>query len=74
MTNRENTHDTTRLTPVLGGTSKCHGDARINGPLFGFILGTAIVYGLVSGAFYAFSSFVMPGLRELPAAQGIAAM
>lgn len=46
----------------------------MNGPLFGVILSTAIVYGLVSGVFYAFSSFVMPGLREIPAPQGIAAM
>lgn len=46
----------------------------MNGPLFGFILVTAIVYGLVSGAFYAFSSFVMQGLREIPAPQGIVAM
>jgi len=30
--------------------------------------------GLVGGVFYAFSSFVMPGLQRLPPAQGIAAM
>jgi uncharacterized membrane protein len=30
--------------------------------------------GLVGGVFYAFSSFVMPGLQRLPAADGIAAM
>src|SRR4051812_14011358 len=30
--------------------------------------------GIVGGVFYAFSSFVMPGLQRLPAAQGIAAM
>jgi uncharacterized membrane protein len=30
--------------------------------------------GVVGGVFYAFSSFVMPGLERLPAAQAVAAM
>jgi uncharacterized membrane protein len=30
--------------------------------------------GLAAGVFFAFSSFVMPGLRRLPAPQGIRAM
>jgi uncharacterized membrane protein len=30
--------------------------------------------GVVGGVFYAFSSFVMPGLQRLPAPQGVAAM
>lgn len=30
--------------------------------------------GLVGGVFYAFSSFVMPGLQRLPSSEGIAAM
>src|SRR4051812_19763916 len=30
--------------------------------------------GIVGGVFYAFSSFVMPGLQRLPGAQGVAAM
>jgi uncharacterized membrane protein len=30
--------------------------------------------GIVGGVFYAFSSFVMPGLQRLPPDQGIAAM
>lgn len=34
----------------------------------------AVGTGVNGGAFFAFSSIVMPGLRELPAAQGIAAM
>jgi uncharacterized membrane protein len=46
----------------------------MNGLLFVFVLITAIVYGLVSGAFYAFSSFIMKGLGEVPAPQGITAM
>jgi uncharacterized membrane protein len=39
-------------------------------PLCAGVIGT----GLVGGVFYAFSSFVMPGLQRLPAAQGVAAM
>jgi uncharacterized membrane protein len=35
---------------------------------------TALGCGLSAGALFAFSSFVMDGLRRLPAAQGIAAM
>src|SRR5215217_3611520 len=35
---------------------------------------TALGCGLIAGAFFAFSSFVMPALQRLPAAQGIAAM
>ncbi len=34
----------------------------------------AIASGLVGGVLFAFSSFVMPGLRRIPPAQGIAAM
>ena len=35
---------------------------------------TAAASGVLGGAFFAFSSFVMPGLRALPARDGIAAM
>jgi uncharacterized membrane protein len=35
---------------------------------------TALGCGLIAGVFFAFSSFVMPALGRLPAAQGIAAM
>ena len=35
---------------------------------------TALGCGLIAGAFFAFSSFVIPALKRLPAAQGIAAM
>jgi uncharacterized membrane protein len=34
----------------------------------------AVASGLVAGVFFAFSTFVMPALRRLPARQGIAAM
>jgi uncharacterized membrane protein len=37
-------------------------------------IATALGSGLVGGAFYAFSSFVMPALERLPAHEGIAAM
>ena len=36
--------------------------------------GTALACGLLGGVFYAFSSFVMAGLKRLPAEQGTAAM
>ncbi len=36
--------------------------------------GTAVASGLVGGVFYAFSTFVMAGLKRLPPAEGIAAM
>jgi uncharacterized membrane protein len=35
---------------------------------------TAAASGVLGGAFFAFSSFVMPGLRALPARDGITAM
>ncbi len=37
-------------------------------------LATALGSGLSAGVFFAFSSFVMGGLKRLPPAQGIAAM
>lgn len=36
--------------------------------------GSALGCGLIAGVFFAFSTFVMPALARLPAAQGIAAM
>jgi uncharacterized membrane protein len=42
--------------------------------LFAVTLLTALGCALSAGALFAFSSFVMAGLRRLPAAQGIAAM
>ena len=43
-------------------------------PLEWAVLATALGCGLMAGVFFAFSAFVMPALRRLPAAQGIAAM
>jgi hypothetical protein len=43
-------------------------------PLEWATLGTALGCGLLAGVFFAFSAFVMPALRRLPASQGIAAM
>jgi uncharacterized membrane protein len=37
-------------------------------------IGTALGCGLIAGAFFAFSTFVMKALSRLPPAQGIAAM
>jgi uncharacterized membrane protein len=37
-------------------------------------LATALGCGLVAGVFFAFSAFVMPALKRLPPAHGIAAM
>ncbi|PDQ21084.1 hypothetical protein CN311_10740 [Mesorhizobium sanjuanii] len=38
------------------------------------IFAAALGSGIVAGVFFAFSSFVMPGLARMPAAGGIAAM
>lgn len=38
------------------------------------VFAAALGSGLIAGTFFAFSGFVMAGLSELPAAQGIAAM
>jgi uncharacterized membrane protein len=46
----------------------------MSGVLYVATLVAAIGCGLVAGVFFAFSSFVMPALARLPAAQGIAAM
>ena len=42
--------------------------------MFGLLLATAIGCGLVGGAFFVFSTMVMPALNDLPPDQGIAAM
>lgn len=42
--------------------------------LFALTLVSALGCGLIAGAFFAFSSFVMRALARLPPAQGIAAM
>jgi uncharacterized membrane protein len=42
--------------------------------LFYGTLASALGSGLIAGVFFAFSSFVMPALARLPAAQGIASM
>jgi uncharacterized membrane protein len=46
----------------------------IEGTQLYLVAGTALASGLVGGVLYAFSSFVMSGLRQLPPAQGMAAM
>lgn len=46
----------------------------MNSLLFLATLLAALGSGLIAGTFFAFSSFVMPALARLPAAQGMAAM
>ena len=46
----------------------------IDGIQLYMVVATALACGLMSGAFYAFSSFVMAGLKRLPSDQGMAAM
>jgi uncharacterized membrane protein len=43
-------------------------------PLFVLTLCSALGWGLVAGAFFAFSTFIMKALGRLPPGQGIAAM
>jgi uncharacterized membrane protein len=44
----------------------------MDGFLFVLTLFAALGCGLIAGVFFAFSSFVMPALRRLPATEGIA--
>ena len=46
----------------------------MSGVLYAATLATALGCGLVAGVFFAFSTFVMPALKRLPPAHGIAAM
>lgn len=46
----------------------------MNGLLFGLTLAAAVGCGLNGGVFFAFSSFVMPGLGRLRPSEGAAAM
>jgi uncharacterized membrane protein len=46
----------------------------MDGFLFVLTLFAALGCAMMAGVFFAFSSFVMPALRRLPATQGIAAM
>jgi uncharacterized membrane protein len=46
----------------------------MSGILYAMTLATALGCGLNVGVFFAFSSFVMPALKQLAPAQGIAAM
>jgi uncharacterized membrane protein len=46
----------------------------VSGLVQGVTIATALGFALVAGVFFAFSTFVMPALARLPAAQGVAAM
>ena len=50
------------------------GSSPVSGGLRAVVVGTALGCGLVAGAFFAFSSFVMPALNRLPAPRAVAAM
>src|SRR5215469_6413164 len=50
------------------------GSSPMSGGLRAVVVGTALGCGLVAGAFFAFSSFVMPALNRLPAPRAVAAM
>jgi uncharacterized membrane protein len=50
------------------------GSSPMNGGLRAAVVGAALGCGLVAGAFFAFSSFVMPALNRLPAGRAVAAM
>ncbi|WP_320671419.1 anthrone oxygenase family protein [Patulibacter defluvii] len=45
-----------------------------DGTVRGLTIATLVGSGVVGGVFFAFSTFVMRGLRDLPSAQGIRAM
>ena len=46
----------------------------MTGVLYAATLASALGCGLVAGVFFAFSTFVMPALKRLPPAHGIAVM
>ncbi|HEX2182453.1 MAG TPA: anthrone oxygenase family protein [Rubrobacteraceae bacterium] len=46
----------------------------MTGVYYAATLATALGCGLVAGVFFAFSTFVMPALKRVPPANGIAAM
>jgi uncharacterized membrane protein len=50
------------------------GDGMIDNLLIGLMFLCALGCGLIAGAFFAFSTFVMKALARIPPAQGIAAM
>lgn len=66
-----------RLEPWTSGLPACSlitmmtGMSRVD---YWLTVAAAVGAGVNGGVFFAFSAFVMPGLRELPDAQGIAAM
>lgn len=46
----------------------------MSGPMTWATLSAAVAAGTMGGVFFAFSAFVMPALRDLPPAEGIASM
>lgn len=61
--------------PAAASTSlSWDGDVMLSTPVTVLALATAIASAVMSGAFFAFSSFVMQGLAAMPPAHGAAAM
>jgi uncharacterized membrane protein len=50
------------------------GSTSMSGGLQAVVVGTAVGCGVAAGAFFTFSSFVMPALNRLPAPRAVAAM
>jgi uncharacterized membrane protein len=50
------------------------GSSSMSDGLQAVVVGTALGCGLAAGAFFTFSSFVMPALNRLPAPRAVAAM
>lgn len=66
-------------TPYREDRPNLSGDVKRSQAMFGITLSSltfvsALGCGLIGGVFFAFSTFVMRGLNQLPAPQGIAAM
>src|SRR5688500_5109140 len=60
--------------PTMRGRTLPRGTMESANILFALTFAAALGAALVAGVFYAFSSFVMPGLKRLPAPEAIAAM
>ena len=60
--------------PGISDLTETEEDTMIEGIQLYLVAATALGSALVGGVFYAFSAFVMAGLKRLPAADGMAAM
>ena len=65
---------TTATTTATGVSASAHGLPLVTGTARALTLTATIGTGLVAGVFFAFSTFVMPGLRRAPEQAGLQAM